>query len=193
MKIDRGEGVLPTTYKGVDYRSRTEARWGVFFDVLGVSFHYEPEKFTLSDGQWYLPDFYIDDWQAFIEVKPDNDEIVTEEAAKARLLSKDEPDLNVWIAMGAPHPAASPIILLKEWKPDVPVATILARPENKYRILEDRRDEGIYWLQADWEPGAFARSFAIGGPGSSTDHDRLPMLHRTVEKAFVAARQASWN
>lgn len=44
-------------------------------------------------------DFYVDDWQAFIEVKPDNDEIVTEEAAKARLLSKDKPDLNVWIAM----------------------------------------------------------------------------------------------
>ncbi|NKK36815.1 hypothetical protein GFL72_19545 [Rhizobium leguminosarum bv. viciae] len=193
MAIDRAEGVLPTSYKGVTYRSRTEARWAVFLDVLGVSFHYEPEKFTLSDRQWYLPDFYVDDWRAFIEVKPNNDAIVNQEAAKARLLSKDRPDLNVWIAMGAPHPTTSPIIVLKEWKPDVPVETILSRPENKYRILEDRRDEGIYWLQAEWEPESFARSCAIGGPGSATDHDKLPMLHRTVARAFAAAAEASWK
>lgn len=193
MDIDRGSGVLQTTYKGVEYRSRTEARWAVFFDVLGVSFHYEPEKFTLSDRRWYIPDFYVDDWKAFIEVKPDNDKIVTEEAEKARLLSSDRSDLNVWIAMGTPHPTASPIIVLREWKPDVPVATILERPENKYRILEDRRDERIYWLQAEWELDSFARSFVIGGPGTATDHERLPMLHRTVQEAFAAAQRASWK
>lgn len=95
--------------------------------------------------------------------------------------------------MGAPHPAASPIIVLKEWLPEVPVATTLERPENQYRILEDRRDEGISWLQAEWEPQSFRRSFAIGGPGASTPHDRLPMLHRTVERAFEEARQASFE
>lgn len=193
MASDRGEGVQPTQFKGVEYRSRTEARWAVFLDVLGVSFRYEPERFTLSDRRWYIPDFYVDDWKVFIEVKPDNDKIVTEEADKARLLSKDRPDLNVWIAMGAPNPASSPVIVLKEWAPEVPIATILERPENKYRFLEDRRDEGVYWLQAEWETQSFRKSFAIGGPGTPTTHDRLPLLHRTVETAFDEARRASFK
>jgi len=50
---------IETTYKGYRFRSRLEARWGVFFDGLGVKWQYEPEGFELPDGTWYLPDFYI--------------------------------------------------------------------------------------------------------------------------------------
>jgi hypothetical protein len=62
--------VIPTTYRGVTYRSRTEARWAVFLESLGIDFIYEHETYNL-DGRWYLPDFWIPQWHLFIEVKGD--------------------------------------------------------------------------------------------------------------------------
>jgi len=40
------------------FRSRLEARWAVFFDVLGLRWDYEPEKFDTDAGR-YIPDFWI--------------------------------------------------------------------------------------------------------------------------------------
>lgn len=50
---------IETKYDGYRFRSRLEARWAVFFKVLGVPFEYEPEGFVLSDGTPYLPDFWL--------------------------------------------------------------------------------------------------------------------------------------
>ena len=46
-----------TKYKGVEFRSRLEARWAVFFETLKIHWEYEAEGFELEDGTWYLPDF----------------------------------------------------------------------------------------------------------------------------------------
>lgn len=48
-----------TAYKGYRFRSRLEARWAVFFDALGIEWHFEPEGFVLDDGTSYLPDFWL--------------------------------------------------------------------------------------------------------------------------------------
>jgi hypothetical protein len=61
---------LPTRWIGWWFRSRTEARWAVFFNDLGIEFEYEPEGFSLSDGTWYLPDFWLPQIEMFAEVKP---------------------------------------------------------------------------------------------------------------------------
>ena len=34
---------LPTKYAGIQFRSRLEARWAVFFDALKIKWEYEPE------------------------------------------------------------------------------------------------------------------------------------------------------
>lgn len=49
---------IPTPYGGLIFRSRTEARWAVFFDHLDLKWQYEPQGFD-TDGEWYLPDFLI--------------------------------------------------------------------------------------------------------------------------------------
>ena len=63
-----------TQYKGCLFRSRTEARWAVFFDALDLDWTYEPEGYVLSNGQTYLPDFIVREKGAFpdiyVEVKP---------------------------------------------------------------------------------------------------------------------------
>ncbi len=63
----------PTEYKGVLFRSKTEACYAVAIDVLpGWSWRYEPAEFTTSDG--WTPDFLIsvprmrNYWRA--EIKP---------------------------------------------------------------------------------------------------------------------------
>jgi hypothetical protein len=70
--------VLQTKYNGVLYRSRTEARWAVFFDVAGIRVEYEPEGYRLESVD-YLPDFYAPDLNVFFEVKgtrPTDQEVI---------------------------------------------------------------------------------------------------------------------
>ena len=59
---------IETTYSGIKYRSRTEARWAVFLDELRLPYAYEPEGFDL-DGDWYLPDFWLPNPGVWLEVK----------------------------------------------------------------------------------------------------------------------------
>ena len=61
--------ILPTTWNGVLYRSRTEARWACFFDSLGLRYEYEPEGFGLPSCA-YLPDFFLPQVGMWGEVKP---------------------------------------------------------------------------------------------------------------------------
>jgi hypothetical protein len=49
---------IQTFYRGTYYRSRIEARWAVFFDVLGLKHEHEPDKFELPSGR-YIPDFRV--------------------------------------------------------------------------------------------------------------------------------------
>ncbi len=62
-------GPIETRYHGYRFRSRLEARWAVFYDYLEISYQYEPEGFDL-DGVWYLPDFYLPEYDYWIEIKP---------------------------------------------------------------------------------------------------------------------------
>ncbi len=45
---------IPTEYKGIQMRSRLEARWAMFFDKLGWGWSYEPIEY---DG--WIPDFLL--------------------------------------------------------------------------------------------------------------------------------------
>jgi hypothetical protein len=62
--------VIETRFDGHIFRSRTEARWAVFFKTAGIRYEYEKEGFDL-DGRWYLPDFWLRDMQLWLEVKGD--------------------------------------------------------------------------------------------------------------------------
>lgn len=59
---------IPTHYNGHKFRSRTEARWAVALDKLGVEYEYEAEGYDL-DGINYLPDFYLPKEDCFLEIK----------------------------------------------------------------------------------------------------------------------------
>lgn len=65
-----------TIYNGYRFRSRLEARWAVFFDEARIRYMYEPEGFDLINGESYLPDFYLIDFELYVEIKPFNPNVV---------------------------------------------------------------------------------------------------------------------
>lgn len=50
---------IPTHYKGVEFKSRFEAKTAFLLDALKLPWEYEPESYLLDDGTPYTPDFYI--------------------------------------------------------------------------------------------------------------------------------------
>ena len=58
---------IPTLYNGVQFRSRLEARWAAFFNLVGWRWDYEP-----IDLKGWAPDFALigRNEKIFVEVKP---------------------------------------------------------------------------------------------------------------------------
>lgn len=58
---------IPTTYAGVNFRSRLEARWAALFDLAGIRWDYEP-----FDLEGWAPDFSVSTraGRMLVEVKP---------------------------------------------------------------------------------------------------------------------------
>ena len=68
---------IKTSYGGVTFRSRLEARWAHAFDKHEIVWEYEPEWFNFElDGTEYnyLPDFLLPDSALYVEVKGSHNE-----------------------------------------------------------------------------------------------------------------------
>jgi hypothetical protein len=90
------------TYRaGCRFRSRLEARWSVFHDVLEVPWRYEHEPYRMPDGTGYLPDFWLPSIDAWFEVK--GDRYTDDEARKAWGLA-EATGKDVYIAFGDCRP-----------------------------------------------------------------------------------------
>lgn len=158
---------IETRYNGHRFRSRTEARWAVLFDHLGVKYEYEPEGYVLEDGTRYLPDFWMPAEDCFFEVK--GVEPSDEEIHKAGLLAYAAQRF-VNILIGAPgkhelwvlRPAKRPTPDLLAWIEMAPSDWIRNRVATVLRA-------GGYALP--WTAGAFTTGldkdprYAIYGNG----------------------------
>lgn len=59
----------PALYAGTWFRSRLEASWAAFLEHHAVKWTYEESWFTFRDGTKYLPDFWLPESRAWLEVK----------------------------------------------------------------------------------------------------------------------------
>lgn len=178
---------IPTIYDGITYRSRTEARWAIFFKELSLNFKYEQEKIEFEDGITYLPDFYIEDFDCYFEVKGSHDSLVIEEAHKAKRLS--EMKKKVLLAIGAPSPVTPNILYFNKIN-NLEIEEILKDPDYRGRIMEDRRDKEVYWFSSEQkDTGSYSVICALSQKSPSwTDHDRYPLIHNKVLLAYESAR-----
>lgn len=169
----------PTTYGGVKYRSRTEARWAVFFDALSIPFQYEFEGFELRLGA-YLPDFWLPAQRLFMEIKgvqPTDEEIEKcEELARAT-------EASVLIATGAPEERFQIL-----WFDQV------GRREGLFVWAADKVSECGFWLVGDTDDGRLADTNCWIGPRRTTEiYPKGPMFSGALEEAYAAARSARFD
>jgi hypothetical protein len=84
-------------YAGLTFRSKTEAKWALFMDLIGCKYIYEPEGYDLGDGVCYCPDFYLPDIDTFLEIKPitggyeSPTDLLAEKSGKRVILMKGTP------------------------------------------------------------------------------------------------------
>ena len=76
---------IETLYRGYRCRSRLEARWLYFLDLIGIRYEYESQGFY-ADGIYYLPDIYIPAYSTFIEVK--NESVYEDNNCRAEACKK---------------------------------------------------------------------------------------------------------
>lgn len=160
---------IQTLYRGYLFRSRLEARWAVFFDSLKIKWVYEPEGFHLSNGEMYLPDFFLPGFcnskGIYAEVKPER--IVD---AKARQLAIDS-GRGVLMICGVPGPSSYPLI-----QPDGDVGSAMF--SAKY--LPGGSSESEYRLF--YEPGTDDNDGVINE--SDMDHSVLAAIVRARSARF---------
>lgn len=63
---------IDTFYNGNYFRSRLEARWAVYFDLIGLKYEYEPNGFKFKNRYNYLPDFFLPEQNLYCEIKNKN-------------------------------------------------------------------------------------------------------------------------
>lgn len=93
---------LPGWHDGMEFRSRTEARWAKFFDELGLKWEYEAQGFDV-DGTWYLPDFVVfaATGMLWAEVKPGWD-VDPDGEAKFRKFAPQRPQPSRAVLLAGP-------------------------------------------------------------------------------------------
>lgn len=77
---------IPTTYNGIQYRSRLESKFARMLDALHVRFVYEPMRVRTADRSSYTIDFFLPDQQLYVELKPKRPHV--EEERKCEDMSK---------------------------------------------------------------------------------------------------------
>lgn len=89
---------IPTRYHGVNFRSRLEARWAAFFDMVGWRWDFEP-----IDMNGYIPDFILTGPKGslIVEIKPSPES--RDEAAKKYLAAGGTKELAILYGMWEPH------------------------------------------------------------------------------------------
>jgi hypothetical protein len=96
---------IETRYAGCRFRSRTEARYALLLDHLGIRWEYEAQGYETSAGP-YLPDFELTliTGKVFFEVKPE--EARTHPADRRWIeMANIQP---VYVAFGMPRIEGSP-------------------------------------------------------------------------------------
>lgn len=182
MEATQNEPIKPieTKYAGCRFRSRTEARWCVFWDHLGIRWEYEPQGYVI-DGRPYLPDFWLPELQTWAEVKgSDQDNFEGEHVDLCRGLADSEGH-PVLLLIGTPEAR-----MYNRIKPGQPPNSFTAAFFLDYGPQIEVADQ--YWFQlVDNRPSDGALIF------TGDDRSIGKALGRGFLDAITAARSARFE
>jgi len=164
---------INTNYAGRFFRSRTEARWAVFFDACGISWTYEAEGYELRGGR-YLPDFWLPVFGVYFEVKGEQ----PTEAERAKCLElAEESGRAVLLAVGAP-----------EERFQIRWFDASGEEDTWYAIARDKNPAAGLWLvdERELDRGDLGASRWFGG-GDLEAYRGGPMFSGALEQAYDVA------
>lgn len=93
---------IETKYNGFRFRSRLEARWAIFFDMIGLKYEYEVEGFEMN-GLRYLPDFYIPSLDRWFEIKAKPLSEYEMKKCEEFCFNKDNENIKFSVLVGSPE------------------------------------------------------------------------------------------
>lgn len=165
---------INTPYHDCLFRSRTEARWAVFFDAIGIQWQYEPEGFDLGPAGLYLPDFRLPACNVWVEIK--SEEPSPAELSKCLALL-NRTDADVWLIYGQPRMGQHRIArfdadLSGEWL-------------HYDEFSECRKCDGL-WIASDNGAHGF-------GPHTCGDNWKWPAVGARVTAAYKRAGNARFE
>jgi hypothetical protein len=142
---------IETSYKGYLFRSRLEARWAVYLDVLGLKWEYEVEGYDFGELR-YLPDFWLSQVRLWAEVKPGPFDAEAVEKCRRLVYATGHECI---LLEGTPECRAYPLVCKGDWGPDFQIETgttisdcVLSMYHN-YPIDEHRFYSGTGGLMED--------------------------------------------
>lgn len=182
--------VIEPIYDGYRFRSRTEAKWAVFWNHIGLPFAYEKEGYDLGET-CYLPDYFIPAFDAFVEIKPDPP--TAEEIRKCELLHLQS-GKTVLLLHGQPWPGRYRALLFD--RDTLGNASEESRPYLEGVILQCGRCECLVFVAEDergepyvWQ--ALGHKNRTCSMGKCVERD--PELTDALRAAFAAATQARFE
>lgn len=104
---------IEASYSGHRFRSRSEARWAVWFDAMSIAYEYEPQGYAIG-SECYLPDFFVPSWHVYFEVKPssqlgepllserDRKKVGAFSAYAPLIISGGRPGFSLWYVLNMP-------------------------------------------------------------------------------------------
>lgn len=91
----------PLPHERVRFAHNSERQFAKLLDFYGISWEYEPRTFTLSwdrhgrPQEAFTPDFYLPDYDLFIEITTLNQKLVTKKNRKVRRLKERYPGTRI--------------------------------------------------------------------------------------------------
>lgn len=104
---------IETTFNGDRFRSRREARFAVLLTELEVPYRYEMEGFDLG-GVWYLPDFWLELAQTWVEIKGTTPTVDEVDKATRLALASGRPVVILWGAFRLDSFIADSLVFFKD-------------------------------------------------------------------------------
>lgn len=85
------------------FAHHSERRFAELLDFYGIEWHYEPRTFVLREDaagrplEAFTPDFYLPEYDLYIELTTLRQQLVTRKNRKVRLLEQRHPEVHVKI------------------------------------------------------------------------------------------------
>ena len=177
---------IETLYNGYRFRSRLEARWAVFFDVMGIKYQYEPEGYFLPDGTMYLPDFCI--WVKWRGKKEENSPVFVE--VKGALSNSDKHKIEQFGVNFCVNESCEIVDVI-----GFPLIVLGDIPKDDFdytnKWFEDIVFHSFRYMDGDDYPALFS-TYKGDVWITGADHDEWD-LGKTMNCALLTARQARFE